>query len=87
MLTIAFCTDEGALNALKTQSIEVKQMVLKMKFLVKLKGTSYLHCQWIAGPSIVENFDASSIQTLLQFLQLVVQHGQGNKMVSNIYSG
>jgi len=57
--------------------MEVKQMILKMTFLVKFKDISYLHCQWIAGSTIVENFDASSIKTLMQFLQLVVQHGQG----------
>jgi len=32
---------------------DVKHMILSMQFLVKFKGISYLHCQWMAGISIV----------------------------------
>ena len=51
-----------------------------MTFLVKFRGISHLHCQWMPGMSIVENCDARSIQTLVEFLQYVLQNKE--KLVS-----
>lgn len=36
-------------------------MILNLSYLVKFRGISYLHCQWLNGFDIVVNFNLSSI--------------------------
>ena len=55
-------------------------MIENMSFLIKFKGISYLHCQWMSGTSIVENCDLDSVQTLILYLQLMLHRQE--KVVS-----
>jgi hypothetical protein len=47
---------------------ELQKILRSMNFLVKFKGISHLHCQWLPGLRIVVNCDEHSLLALLEYI-------------------
>ncbi len=63
---------------------ELQKILRSMNFLVKFKGISHMHCQWLPGLRIVVNCDENSLLALLEYI--MQQFCLKKPNVSPIYS-